>query len=71
MKLIILAVCLFFNTSEKCKGITKAGQPCKSTFVSKGYCKAHNPSTKRCGFIKSDNKPCMMPSDGLCRVHKN
>lgn len=30
---------------EPCKGTTKAGNPCKSKFVSKsGYCRAHDPN---------------------------
>ena len=68
---MLLILAIVFSLGGGCKGTTKTGQPCKSTFVSEGYCKAHNPSTKRCGFIKADKKPCMMPSDGLCRVHKN
>jgi hypothetical protein len=54
-----------------CKGITKAGTPCKSVIVSKaGYCRIHNPDAKHCPHVVK-GKQCGMITDGSkCRFHK-
>ncbi len=70
--LSIAFVLLYLNVSaNNCKGTTKAGQPCKSTFVAKtGYCRMHNPNAKHCPHVK-DGKQCGMVTDGSrCRFHK-
>ena len=71
---LILATIITFsaNATERCKGTTKSGAPCKSTFVSKdGYCNGHNPSKKHCPYVKPDKTTCNMKTDGsLCRFHK-
>jgi hypothetical protein len=73
MKLTIIALLLSLSATatEKCKGVTKSGKPCQSTFVTKqGYCNAHNPSSAHCPYVKPDGTNCKMVSDGLCRFHK-
>ena len=81
MKQLIIAVCLLLSTASiaqppHCKGITKAGNPCKSTIVKKstGYCNAHDPSRAKCGGTTKAGKPCgQMPMKGqsYCRFHIN
>lgn len=56
-----------------CKGTTKAGTACRA-YPTKGsdYCRAHNPNSIRCGFIKKDGTPCKMvvKSQGdKCHIH--
>lgn len=72
--LLIILLPLFSLAGEPvhCKGVTKAGQPCKSIMVNKttGYCRAHDPNAHRCGAPTTSGKPCqMVTKEGLCRFH--
>lgn len=61
------------QTATHCKGTKADGTPCKSTILLKdGYCRAHSPSTPKCGFIKKDGKPCKMivsKAGDRCKYH--
>jgi hypothetical protein len=78
MKKALLITALLFSITltaqeKKCKGTTKAGQPCKSIMVSKsGYCRAHDPNAIHCAGTTASGKPCGMivKSKGeKCRIH--
>lgn len=69
---LVLALCLesAFAAVTPCKGTTKKGTPCKSTFVGKsGFCRAHDPATPRCGKPTSSGAPCKVAGT-TCRFHK-
>lgn len=76
-KLITIAILLLSitaNAQTTCKGITKKGEPCKSTFLVKGtgYCRSHNPMAIHCAHMNG-NKQCgnvVTKQGDLCRSHK-
>jgi hypothetical protein len=72
--IMILSIVLSITLSiTPCKGVTKSGEPCKSTFVNKetGYCRIHDPNAHRCGEMTKAGKPCqMVTKEGACRNHQ-
>ncbi len=71
--IILLFVGLFIGNilvaqSPTCKGVTKAGKPCKQTFLdSSGYCRYHNPNRILCA-----HPGCHVPVKAkgeYCRYH--
>lgn len=63
------------KTIKTCKGMTKAGEPCKATMIIKGteFCNAHNPDAIKCSGQTSKKEPCKMTVKvaGLfCRFHE-
>lgn len=75
VSILLLAVSAVAQVPKHCAGLTKKGEPCKSTFVVKGteYCRLHQPSAIHCAFIKPDGTTCKMIvklSGEMCRFHK-
>lgn len=66
MKLLILLLAL----QVPCKGITKKGEPCKSTFVNKqtGYCRQHDPKAIHC--LKPGCGNIVKEQNTYCKWHK-
>lgn len=59
--------------AKRCIGYKANGTPCKSTFVmASGFCRAHDPTTPKCGAPASKG-PCNMPvktRGERCRFHQ-
>lgn len=79
MKKLILLLTLFAlsvsaNPPQLCKGTKADKTPCKSSFVmADGYCKAHSPTTLKCGAMTSKKQPCKMmvsKAGEKCRFHQ-
>jgi hypothetical protein len=77
MKKTIISLALIglslYSFANVCKGVTKNGQPCKSTIVGKnGYCNAHNVDAQTCAFIKKNGQRCKVKvkqGQALCHFH--
>lgn len=80
MKRFLISIVLFSlsataQDAKRCAGMTKAGQPCKSTFIVKGtdYCRMHSPTAILCAGVKADGTGCKMvvkQAGEKCRHHK-
>jgi hypothetical protein len=60
---------------KTCKGITKAGNPCKSTFVVKGtdFCNSHQQNAIKCAGKNAKGEKCgnsVKVAGAYCRFHE-
>jgi len=56
----------------QCQGITSKGLQCKSTWVTDGFCRVHNPNKSTCSGITAKGLPCkavVSHSGDLCGIH--
>jgi len=72
LSVVFISLSALANTP--CKGVTKAGKPCKSVIVDAktGYCNAHNPNKVHCTGKTANGKPCnmsVMKGATACRFH--